>query len=362
MPPILGFVAALGLSVALLVAGALADGWWDFASFLWMGWVVAAMDHFMQRETPGPTEWQAKALTVGLALIHFPLLGLAVWALAQGGPILNWLAYLVASGLFFGQIMNSNAHEMIHARGRIRRILGKWIYVTLLFGHHTSSHPLLHHVHVATPNDPNTARLGESWWRFVFRAGHHSFWKGLAAEKRRQRTAGRHPWHWRNPYWVYVGGGGACLVASYATLGLAGLGAYYAICVLVHSQLLMTDYVLHYGMRRRKIGDKYEPVTARHSWNTPHVMTNLLTLHAPRHSDHHANPSRGFEALRLSDDQPMLPYSLPVMVTLALWPAYWRKMMDPRVRALRQEDAPAKPLDRRRARRQRARQGDPTCA
>ncbi|PWJ21024.1 alkane 1-monooxygenase [Jannaschia seohaensis] len=334
MPPFVYFLLSLGLSIFLLLAGAVADGWWDFASFLWMGWVVAAMDHFLQGETPGPTQRQAKALTVGLALLHFPLLALGVWALAQGGPVLNWLAYFIACGLFFGQIMNSNAHELIHARERFRRALGRWIYVTLLFGHHTSAHPLLHHVHVATPLDPNTARRNESWWRFIFRAGHQSFWKGLAVEKRRQRNAGRHPMNPRNPYWTYVLGGLGCIVLAYATLGLAGVGAYFAVCLMVHSQLLMTDYVLHYGMRRRKIGDKYEPVSPKHSWNTPHIMTNLLTLHAPRHSDHHAHPQRGFEALRLSDEQPMLPYSLPVMVTLALWPAYWRKMMNPRVDAL----------------------------
>ncbi|WP_371155280.1 alkane 1-monooxygenase [Jannaschia sp. 2305UL9-9] len=346
MPPILAYVAALGLSVALLIAGAVLDGAWDVLSFVWMALVVAALDQVMPAGDRAPTDRQARAITNGLAIVHFPLLALSVWALPQGGPVLNWIAYFAAAGLFFGQIMNSNAHELIHAPGRIRRALGRWTYITLLFGHQTTAHPGIHHSLVATPEDPNTARFGESWWRFCFRAWHHSFWKGLALEKRRQRARGRSGWDRRNPYWVYVGGGGLAMGVAWLTLGWAGLAAYVALCLLAQSQLLVTDYVLHYGMRRARAGDRWEPVGPQHSWNAPHVVTNLLTLHAPRHSDHHAHPTRGWEELRIEAGQPQLPYSLPVMVTFALWPWWWRRIMHPLVHALGQgvdsDDAPGK--------------------
>lgn len=361
MPPVAAYIAALGLSVVLLIAGAVLDGAWDFASFVWMAIVVAALDHLIPAGDRAPTERQAKALTVGLALIHFPLLALAVWALAQGGPVLNWVAYFSAAGLFFGQIMNSNAHELIHASSRFRRALGRWTYITLLFGHQTTAHPGLHHKLVATPEDPNTARYNESWWMFCFRAWHNSFWKGLALEKSRLRAKGRPGWDRRNPYWAYVGGGSLALWLAWATLGWHGVAAYAALCLLTHSQLLVTDYVLHYGMRRRRIGDRYEPVGPQHSWNAPHVVTNLLTLHAPRHSDHHAHPGRGFEELRIENGQPQLPYSLPVMVTFALWPGFWRRLMNPRVDALGQQGAP-EGLDSGAADGEGAREGDPTCA
>jgi alkane 1-monooxygenase len=53
-------------------------------------------------------------------------------------------------------------------------------------------------------------------------------------------------------------------------------------------------------------------------------------LNAPRHSDHHAHPSRPYAVLRLSDG-PLLPRSLPVMAGVALFPRRWRRMMDPLV-------------------------------
>lgn len=346
MRSLLPFLAALGLSVALLLAGALLDGWVDFASLIWMAAVVAVLDHVLPAHgAEGPDARQAAALSTALAAIHFPLLGAAVWALAEGGPMANWLAYFAATGLYFGQIGNACAHELIHARGRLRRGLGRWIYVTLLFGHQTTAHPGIHHLHVATPEDPNTARYDESWWRFCFRAWHHSFWKGFALERRRLTSRGRHSLHWSNPYHLYVWGGLACMGAASIIHGGPGVAAYVALCLLAQAQLLVTDYVLHYGMRRRKVGDRYEPVGPQHSWNAPHDVTNLLTLHAPRHSDHHAHPSRGFEALRVDGDMPRLPFSLPVMVTLALWPRFWRRLMNPRVDALRQgvDEAAAAP-------------------
>lgn len=337
------YIAALGLSVLLLIAGAVWNGLWDFASLIWMAGVVAVLDHILPEHEAALSDRAARALTVTLSLVHFPLLALAVWALAQSGSWINWLAYFAASGLFFGQIMNSCAHELIHASDRMRRGLGRWIYISLLFGHQTTAHPGIHHRLVATPEDPNTSRYNESWWRFCFRAWHFSFWKGLALEKDRLHRTGRPSWHWNNPYWQYVLGGLAAMGLAWGLAGSMGLAAYIALALLCHSQLLITDYVLHYGMRREWRGDRYEPVTPRHSWNAPHPVTNALTLHAPRHSDHHAHPARGFQDLTIDAGLPMLPYSLPVMVTIALWPGLWRRIMNPRVDALQQGDQQPRP-------------------
>lgn len=126
-----------------------------------MALVVACLDHILPEHFGAPDE--VEALTLGLGLLHFPLLALAIWGLAQGGPVLNWAFCFAAAGLYFGQIMNSCTHELIHAGGRMRRGLRRSICVTLLFGHQTTAHPGVHHVHVATPEDLSTAWYGESW-------------------------------------------------------------------------------------------------------------------------------------------------------------------------------------------------------
>ena len=77
-----------------------------------------------------------------------------------------------------------------------------------------------------------------------------------------------------------------------------------------------------------------EPVGTQHSWNSPHYFSSALMLNATRHSDHHAHPARPYPALALPGDAPLLPRSLPVMATIALVPPLWRRLMDPRVKAL----------------------------
>jgi alkane 1-monooxygenase len=56
-----------------------------------------------------------------------------------------------------------------------------------------------------------------------------------------------------------------------------------------------------------------------------------MMLNAPRHSDHHAHPGRPWPELALDAGMPVLPQSLPVMATIALWPPAWRALMDRRV-------------------------------
>jgi alkane 1-monooxygenase len=59
----------------------------------------------------------------------------------------------------------------------------------------------------------------------------------------------------------------------------------------------------------------------------------VLLYHLQRHSDHHANPTRRFQALRHFDEAPQLPTGYAGMILLALVPPLWRRVMDPRLLA-----------------------------
>ncbi|MCP4818748.1 MAG: alkane 1-monooxygenase, partial [Shimia sp.] len=208
------------------------------------------------------------------------------------GIIERALCFL-AFGLFFGQVSNANAHELIHKGARFPRRLGTLVYITLLFGHHTSAHTRVHHVWVATPNDPNSPKSGESFYRFWPRAWIGSFREGLRAETAlRARKSTPKP-VWTHPYVAYVGGSIICLLISYTTLGWKGLVAYVLIAGYAQMQLLVSDYVQHYGLSRTRYDNgKYVPVGPEHSWNAPEFYSSALMLNAPRHSDHHVNPTR----------------------------------------------------------------------
>jgi alkane 1-monooxygenase len=97
-------------------------------------------------------------------------------------------------------------------------------------------------------------------------------------------------------------------------------------------QLMLSDYVQHYGLTRATRDDgRLEPVAARHSWNAPQWFSSAMMLNAPRHSDHHAHPARAYPALRLptAQEAPHLPWPLPVACTLALFPPLWKRAIRP---------------------------------
>jgi alkane 1-monooxygenase len=57
----------------------------------------------------------------------------------------------------------------------------------------------------------------------------------------------------------------------------------------------------------------------------------VLLYHLQRHSDHHAYPSRRYQALRSFDEAPELPSGYGTMAVIALLTPLWRRIMDPRV-------------------------------
>src|SRR6516164_7439157 len=100
------------------------------------------------------------------------------------------------------------------------------------------------------------------------------------------------------------------------------------------SLLEVVNYLEHYGLARQKRPDgRYEPCAPQHSWNSNNVASNVLLYHLQRHSDHHANPTRRFQALRHVDEAPQLPTGYAGMIVLAAVPPLWRRVMDRRLLA-----------------------------
>ncbi len=272
---------------------------------------------------------------------HFLLLILAIRALSGGAGLSfgGWCLAFLGLSLWFGQVGNAVAHELIHAGGRAPFLTGMWLYISLLYGHHTSAHRLVHHRFVATPDDPNSAALGEGFWSFLARAWPGGFLAGYEMENSLQAASGQ-PRRGLHPYTAYLAGGAAFILLAGLIGGVAGVLVHLALSAHAQLQLLLSDYVQHYGLQRARTGpDSYEPFGAEHSWDAPDALSGLMMMNAPRHADHHAHPGRGFTELTLSPGgrAPLLPASLPVMATVALLPRLWRRIMDRRVLALREQ-------------------------
>ena len=328
------FAAATLAPLPLIAMGAVWGGVWLWAGFLYMAVLVVLLDQIIPLLPGNATEGAefpgSDAVLVAVGLSHLALMPLTVWAVAGPSALTGGERVLafVAAGCWMGQVAHPAAHELIHRGNRWLFRLGVAVYTTMLFGHHASAHRLVHHRAVATPDDPSSAPAGMGFWHFAPRAWAGSFRAGWAAENALRARGPRGGLH---PYAVYTLGAAVSLALGAAIAGPFGALIWLGLAAHAQLQLLLADYVQHYGLQRARNGARFEPVGTRHSWNAPQWFSSALMLNAPRHSDHHAHPGRPYPALRLEDGAPMLPWPLPVACVLAMAPRLWRRRMRPHV-------------------------------
>lgn len=339
--PMSAFAAATLAPVPLLALGCLWGGAWLWAALVYMGLLSLLLDQILpliEGDPPEGTEFPAAdALLTILGLIAITLPPLALTGATNPAlGIAEKAALLFSTGLWLGQIAHPAAHELIHRSSRAQMRLGIVVYAILLIGHHASSHRLVHHRFVATPDDPASAQKGRGFWRYLPRAAIGGFRAGLKAENDLRRRAPRPGPH---PYLVYALISATALALAAAIAGPAGIVLWISIAAHAQLQIHLSDYVQHYGLTRALLPDgRPEPVNPRHSWNTAHWFSSALLLNAPRHSDHHAHPARPYPALRLPEDAPRLPWPLPLAAAIALVPPLWHRLMRPHLARLKARD------------------------
>jgi len=236
-------------------------------------------------------------------------------------------------GVVSGIAINT-AHELGHKRDSLERWLSRVALAQSGYGHFFIEHNRGHHVRVATPEDPASARLGESFYAFLPRTVVGSLRSAWGLERTRLARMGRSPWTLRND----ILGAWAMTVVLFAALlfafGPVVLPHLLAQAVIGFCLLEVVNYLEHYGLlRQRREDERYERTRPEHSWNSNSVASNVLLYHLQRHSDHHANPVRRYQALRHVDDAPQLPTGYAGMIVLAAIPPLWRRVMDPRLLA-----------------------------
>ncbi|HET6876796.1 MAG TPA: alkane 1-monooxygenase [Jatrophihabitans sp.] len=266
---------------------------------------------------------------------QFAALFAGFWVMTRSGglAVVDRLGIAATLGMLNGVAINT-AHELGHKKEHLERWFARIALAPCGYGHFFIEHNRGHHVRVATPDDPASSRLGETFWRFWPRTVVGSVGNGWRLERIRLRRMGKPTWTQRNDVlnaWAMTVVLWAVLIALFGI----GIGPYLLLqAVLAFSLLEAVNYLEHYGLQRQSLPNgRYERVTPRHSWNNNHLTTNLFLYHLQRHSDHHANPTRRYQALRHFDESPQLPAGYAAMILLAYFPPLWRRVMDKRVLA-----------------------------
>ena len=327
-----GIVEATGLGI----------GWW-FGPVLVFG-IIPALDWLIGKDAENPPDSAIKWLEQDryyrwCTYLFLPLqFASLVFACAMWGS--GELSFLESLGLavtvaMVGGIAINTAHELGHKRKLSERWLSKVALAQSGYGHFFIEHPRGHHVRVATPEDPASSRLGESFWEFLPRTVWGSLTSAIHLERERLRRLGRRFWSPGNDLlnaWAMT----AVLFASLTLVfGIEVLPWLLLQAVVGFSLLEVVNYLEHYGLLRgREVKDgreRYERCRPEHSWNSNNVASNVFLYHLQRHSDHHANPVRRYQALRHHEEVPELPSGYATMIVLAYLSPVWRRVMDPRV-------------------------------
>jgi alkane 1-monooxygenase len=264
--------------------------------------------------------------------VQYAGLVFACWLWSSGDlSVASSIGLALTMGVVGGIAINT-AHELGHKRDNMERWLSRVALAQTGYGHFFIEHNRGHHVRVATAEDPASSRLGESFWAFLPRTVVGSVRSAWEIECARLDRVGSSHWTLRND----IIGAWAMTVALFAALaivfGPVVLPYLLLQAVLGFSLLEVVNYLEHYGLLRQKKEDgRYERCLPEHSWNSNNVASNVLLYHLQRHSDHHANPTRRYQALRHVDEAPQLPTGYAGMIVLAWVPPLWRRVMDPRL-------------------------------
>jgi alkane 1-monooxygenase len=345
----LGFFTAFILP-AIVIYGFYQGNWWNFLALGFVFVVISSVDFLVGLDTENIPQEEAKVAGGELYyrlvtyLWTFIQVAFLVWAFnAVNTGMLNslheWIGFVISTGLVTGGIGITVAHELGHKKSNLERFYSKLLLLTVCYMHFYIEHNRGHHVYVATPDDPATARKGENFYSFWVRSvfgGYLHAWK-LETTPLKQKGISRFSvkndmiWFTLLPI-IFCGLITLVFSIIENRFSWAISIFFFAQSLVAFTLLELVNYVEHYGIIRKQTSvGTYERVNPLHSWNASHLISNFFLFQLQRHSDHHANAIKRYQVLNHYDESPQLPFGYPTMILVALLPPFWFAMMNPRL-------------------------------
>ena len=292
-----------------------------------------------------------------------------------------WLATLLAVGLYFmaawwvgtatvitpGQYIGATlslawlsvvplvpaSHELYHARGKLRRFVGRYAQVCYLDCTREIAHVVGHHINVATTKDFDTAARGTSLYAFTVRAVWTSFKDSNLTEAASLERQGHGRWSIRHRIWKAILAQVIMQGIILAIGGWAAVGVALGGMVIARFWVESFNYFQHYGLVRIDGG----AISRRHVWNHLKPLSRLMGYEITNHADHHTDSFAKFH--QLVPDRQWIPMpSVFVCFFSALIPPLWHNsIIKPALK--RWDNEMATPQERALAREQNAAAGWP---
>jgi alkane 1-monooxygenase len=231
-----------------------------------------------------------------------------------------------------GLMLSTNhivGHELVHRRSEtVAMAMGRWLLALNGDAQFSISHVYGHHMNVATPADPATARRGENAYRFAVRSAFGQYLEAIDIEGARLRRNAQAFWSIHNRLLRGVAMTGAIAVVAWWASGLPGLVLLLGSMLVSKFLFELVNYIQHYGLVRVP-GKRVEP---RHSWDCDHRWATLTFYNLARHSHHHTKPVLPYWQLD-STDGPQegvgMRYGYIAAMILAAIPPLWYRHTAP---------------------------------
>ena len=242
------------------------------------------------------------------------------------GIILSASIVMATNGINVG-------HELGHRKSIIARTCSKILYLPSQYMHFYIEHNFGHHINVATPEDPATARYKQTLYSFWITSVIRTYISAWKIQLRLLRVSKKSFLSIKNDMIFYTLFQIIFLLFIYYNFGLYLTVLSLVMSVVSFLFLETINYVEHYGLLRKKeLSGRYERVKPHHSWNSNHTIGRIVLYELTRHSDHHFKSSKKYQVLESLEDCPHLPYGYPTSILLSLIPPVWFRIMNPLVK------------------------------
>lgn len=243
------------------------------------------------------------------------------------------VARVLTMGTILGVIGINVGHELGHkTRSVWKQFFAHVFLTTAVQNHFVPYHNGGHHKDIGTPKDLTSAEKGDNFYFFALRSQIGGYFKTWQLENKRLSAMGKPPW--LNPMILYTLLPLLMFGVMLYFFGGYVLACYFAASVYGITILEAQNYFAHYGLRRKKLPNgRYEKVSARHSWNSDHLIGRVLLFELTRHSDHHHLGGKPYQVLDSKGESPMLPYGYPMMLLMSFFPFIFRPVMSRQLKA-----------------------------
>ena len=262
--------------------------------------------------------------------IVFGIFFIALNALLGSNSVTEVIGIILSSSIVMATNGINVGHELGHRKSLFSRTCAKLLYLPCQYMHFYIEHNFGHHINVATPEDPATAKFKQNLYSFWISSVIMTYFSAWKIQLKLLRVSKLSFVSLKNDMLFYTFFQISFIIFIYINFGLT-VTIYSLIMSVISFLFLETiNYIEHYGLIRKiKSNGKYERVKPHHSWNSNHTVGRIVLYELTRHSDHHFISSKKYQVLENIEESPQLPYGYPTSILISFIPPLWFKIMNP---------------------------------